>query len=181
MTESEMVALAQTEGFCAAVIDTGEIEFDPQFRDFCAENLCGKYGANYSCPPDCGSPEEMRRRILAYPRALVFQSVWPLPDVQDSAAVRDAKRRHNLGMLRVIDRLRAEGHGGLMAGASNCILCARCAILDRKPCPFPDRRFSCLSAYCIFVRKLAERCGMEYVTEPGTIAFFGLYAMEDVR
>ena len=30
-------------------------------------------------------------------------------------------------------------------------------------------------------RELAERCGMEYVTEPGTIAFFGLYAMEDVR
>lgn len=25
VTESEMVALAQTEGFCAAVIDTGEI------------------------------------------------------------------------------------------------------------------------------------------------------------
>lgn len=176
MTESEMLALAEEEGFRAAMIDTSEIEFDPRFRDFCAENLCGKYGANYACPPDCGTPEEMRRRLSAHPRAMVFRSVWPLPDLQDSAAIREAKRGHNLAMLRVVDRLRAAGCGGVMAGASNCILCARCAILDGKPCPFPDRRFSCLSAYCVFVRKLAERCGMDYVAEPGHVALFGLYS-----
>ena len=78
MTESEMVALAQAEGFCAAVIDTGEIEFDPQFRDFCAENLCGKYGANYACPPDCGTVQEMEERARQYRQDLVptVKSVW---------------------------------------------------------------------------------------------------------
>ncbi len=175
MTESEMLALARREGFEAGIVETGEIEFDPRFRTFCAENLCGKYGANYSCPPDCGTPEEMRARIVRYPRALVFRSEWPIADYQDQEAIRLAKREHNGGMLRAIDQMRAAGIEGTMAGASNCTLCARCKILDNAPCPFPERRFSCLSAYCVFVRKLAERCGMAYAADGG-IAFFGLFA-----
>ena len=34
----------------AAVVDTADIVFDPSFRPYCEENLCGQYGANYSCP-----------------------------------------------------------------------------------------------------------------------------------
>ena len=155
MTESEMLALARREGFEAGIVETGEIEFDPRFRTFCAENLCGKYGANYSCPPDCGTPEEMRARIARYPRALVFRSEWPIADYQDQEAIRLAKREHNGGMLRAIDQMRAAGIEGTMAGASNCTLCARCKILDNAPCPVPERRFSCLSAV---LRVRAQAC-----------------------
>ena len=64
MTWEEMTSIAAEEGFAAAVVtDTKDIPFDPSFRPLCAENLCGKYGANYSCPPDCGTPDEMRARI----------------------------------------------------------------------------------------------------------------------
>ena len=64
MTWEEMTSMAAEEGFAAAVVtDTKDIPFDPSFRPLCAENLCGKYGANYSCPPDCGTPDEMRARI----------------------------------------------------------------------------------------------------------------------
>ena len=98
-----------------------------------------------------------------------------IADYQDQEAIRLAKREHNGGMLRAIDQMRAAGIEGTMAGASNCTLCARCKILDNAPCPFPERRFSCMSAYCVFVRKLAERCGMAYAADGG-IAFFGLFA-----
>jgi predicted metal-binding protein len=79
-------------------------------------------------------------------------------------------------MLRVIERMKARGYWGLMGGASCCSLCERCAKLDEAPCPFPDARFSCLSAYCIYVKKLADACGMEYACKDGRLAFFGLYA-----
>ena len=74
MTWEEMTSIAAEEGFAAAVVtDTKDIPFDPSFRPLCAENLCGKYGANYSCPPDCGTPDEMRARDHS-PEELCFYS-----------------------------------------------------------------------------------------------------------
>ena len=53
MTPKEMIDLAVESGFAGAeVIGTEQIVFDPMFRPFCEENLCGQYGANHSCPPD---------------------------------------------------------------------------------------------------------------------------------
>ena len=60
MTEQEMIDLALAENFAGAVVvDTKDIVFDPIFRPCCAENLCGQYGVNYTCPPDCGTTAEM--------------------------------------------------------------------------------------------------------------------------
>ena len=77
MTEQTMIDLALQERFAAAVmVDTKDIVFDPIFRPCCEENLCGQYGVNYTCPPDCGSPEEMEARVRAHKRALVLQTIW---------------------------------------------------------------------------------------------------------
>ena len=84
--------------------------------------------------------------------------------------------REQQAMLRVIARLKQEGIRGKMAGASCCTLCERCAILDSEPCRDPERQFSCMSAYCIYVKALAETCGMEYTCSDGRLALFGLYA-----
>lgn len=61
MTQAQMIQFALEEGFAnAAIVDTKDIVFDPSFRPYCEENLCGQYNANYSCPPTCGTPEEMK-------------------------------------------------------------------------------------------------------------------------
>lgn len=172
-----MIALAMQEGFsAAAVMKVEDIVFDPMFRPFCAENLCGHYGMNYTCPPDCGSVEEMEARLRAYSRALVFQTKWPIFDYSDQQSIKEAKGFHNQAMRRVIAQLKQAGFHGVMAGASCCTLCEKCAIQLGERCRYPDQKWSCLSAYCIFVRKLAEKCGMEYACADGELAFFGLYA-----
>ena len=52
MDINDIIDIALGEGFAdAAIIDTGDIVFDASFRPYCEENLCGWYGANYSCPP----------------------------------------------------------------------------------------------------------------------------------
>ena len=153
-----------------------EVVFDPAFRPYCAQNLCGQYGANYSCPPDCGTPEEMEARMRQYRRALVFQTKWDIDDWYDNARIIRAKKAHNEAMLRAIARMKSQGYPGLMSGASCCSLCERCARRDDQPCPHTDIRFSCLSAYCIYVKKLADACGMEYACKDGSLALFGLYA-----
>lgn len=178
--DDEILETASKEGFSAAeIISTSEIAFDASFRTFCAENLCGNYGANYSCPPACGAPDEMKDSICAYDRALVLQSKLKIRDYGDAAAIKRAQRKHNAAMLRVVLRMHENGTDGLIVGASCCLLCKHCAILQSEPCRFPTRRYSCLSAYCINVKKLAECCGMEYNCSDGKLALFSLYAFSD--
>jgi predicted metal-binding protein len=118
----------------------------------------------------------MEHRMKAYHHALVLQTKWDITDYHDEQAIKAAKQSHNQGMLRIIEQLNLKGFSGVMAGASSCTLCERCAILDGEPCRDPKRQFSCLSAYCIYVKKLAEACNMEYACADGRLAFFGMYA-----
>lgn len=179
MTIKEMIDCAVDAGFsAAAVIDTSEIVFDPTFRPYCAENLCGKYGVNYSCPPDCGSPEEMKQRVLSHKKALVLQTLWEAPDYSDQAVTKKAKAAHNNASLELMKHFRAEGRDGFLVGAGGCSLCSPCAITKGEPCRFPDLRYSCMSAYCVFVKKLADACGMEYTFDSGLLAFFGMYVFD---
>ena len=180
MDQTALIDLAVEEGFAAAaVIDTQQIPFDPMFRPFCAENLCGQYGVNHSCPPDCGTPEQMKARLLDKKQALVLQTIWQIEDLTDQAAIKEAKAGHNAAELRLVKRLRQQGINGVIVGASGCALCKPCRKAQGQPCIFPDLQYSCMSAYCIFVKKLADRCGMEYDYGQGLLAFFGLYAMDD--
>ena len=177
MIVKQILQLARALGFAsAAVVDMADVPFDHYFRKYCEENLCGQYNANYSCPPLCGSPEQMERRLRAYKRALVLQTKWNITDYHDHAAIRKAKSTHNTAMLSLIDHMRREGHNGIMCGASCCSLCETCAMTGKHPCIKPNLKFSCMSAYCIYVKKLAEQCGMEYVCEDGKLALFGLFA-----
>lgn len=179
MTREQILELAVRSGFAdAAIVDTDQIVFDPSFRPYCAENLCGQYGANYSCPPDCGSPEEMKNRILSHKKALVLQTVWQVRDYSDAPAIKAAKRGHNAAELKLVAALRENGHGGIIVGASGCALCSPCAQTAGLPCRYPELKYSCMSAYCIFVRKLAELCKMEYDCGEGLLALFGMYAFD---
>lgn len=137
MTEREMITLAEQEGFAAAaVVNTAEIVFDPMFRPFCAENLCGQYGVNYSCPPDCGSPEEMKQRVLSHKRGLVLQTIWEISDYTDKKAIKHAKSSHNSAAIRLMRQFRQDGKEGFLVGASGCALCSPCALKEGKPCAF---------------------------------------------
>ena len=179
MTDEKMIQYAVEEGFAAAaIVDTTEIIFDPSFRPYCEENLCGQYGANYSCPPDCGSPEEMKQRVLAHKKALVLQTIWEVSDYSDMTVIKPAKIAHNQAEIRLVKRLRAEGCDGFIVGASGCALCSPCAQICGEPCRFPEYQYSCMSAYCIFVKKLADACGMEYDCGEGLLAFFGMYVFD---
>lgn len=179
MTYDEMIRWAYDEGFAAAAVtDTDSIVFDPMFRPYCEENLCGQYGANYSCPPDCGSPEAMKQKILSYKKALVLQTIWEISDYSDPAVIKPAKASHNAAQIRLIRRLREAGVQGFPVGASGCALCSPCRIQLGEPCRFPEYAYSCMSAYCIFVKKLADTCFMEYDCGDGLLAFFGMYVFD---
>lgn len=177
MTSNEqIVENALREGFSdAAVIDTDSIVFDASFRRYCEENLCGRYGANYSCPPDCGSPCEMRQKIMKYKHALVLRTVAAVKDINDADMIKSAKISHNAHAERIAEQMKKHGYNGLTVGASCCTLCNPCLKSEGRPCAFPQRQFSCMSAYCIFVKDLAGKCGMIYDYKDGALPLFGMY------
>lgn len=179
MTFQQMIDCAVAEGFSAAeIVDTDKITFDPSFRPYCEENLCGQYGANYTCPPDCGSPEAMKQKVMAHKHALVLQTIWEISDYTDKPAIKNAKGGHNQAAIRLMKQLRENGHPGFLVGASGCSLCTPCKRKLGQPCTFPEYAYSCMSAYCIFVKKLTDACGMEYDCGEGLLAFFGMYIFD---
>ena len=179
MLEKDMIQYAIEEGFSAAeIVNTEDIVFDFSFRPYCEENLCGQYGANYSCPPDCGSPEAMKQRVLAHKKALVLQTIWEISDYSNMDLIKPAKAAHNAAEIRLVKRLRADGRDGFIVGASGCALCSPCKQVLGQPCAFPQYQYSCMSAYCVFVKKLADKCGMEYDCGDGLLAFFGMYVFD---
>ena len=176
MTDQEILALAQAEGFSAALLPTQEIVTDGKFRRFCEENLCGHYGANYACPPDCGTVEETRRQLTAQPRALVLQRTWPICSFQNQEAVAHARVRHNAAVLRLARQLREHGLSGFCLGYNGCPLCDPCKQVIGQPCPHPDARISCMSAYCIDVAQLAQRCKLPFAWESDKLYLYGMFA-----
>lgn len=116
--------------------------------------------------------------MLAHKKALVLQTIWEISDYSDKTALKQAKNAHNTAEIQLVKRLRQEGCDGLIVGASGCALCSPCAITKDEPCRFPDYQFSCMSAYCVFVKKLADKCGMEYDCGDGLLAFFGMYVFD---
>lgn len=180
MTDFELVTLAQTEGFSAAILDVADVPVDGKFRLFCEENRCGQYNANYSCPPTCGSVEQMHRKILAGEKALVLKSEWPIESYQDTQGIRTGKSSHNNAMLRLNEKLKNDGYHGLIAGGSCCSLCDPCKMISAEPCAFPELRFSCMSAYCVDVAELARRCGMEFQWDTTRLYIYGMIILPKI-
>lgn len=175
----QFVKLAEESGFHYAVwIDSTELEFDASLRRYCEENLCGNYGQNYACPPDCGTTDEMEQRVRKYKKALVLQTITQVEDIMDGQETKSVKKKHNQITREFAAKMEETGGQGLMIMAGPCSLCAKCGIQEGISCRFPDKIASCLSAYCINARKMAESSGLEYWCKDNRVAFFSVYLTE---
>ena len=167
----------QRHGFLAPA----EIPFDPAVRAICQGNTCRGYGATWACPPGVGTFEDCRAQCLAYRRALVFSTSYPLEDSFDFAAMRAGM----LAFKEVCDRLgEAAGPivpGYLLLSNEGCFCCAACTYPD-APCRFPEKLHPSIEGYGILVSELARRTGIPYGV-PGAVTYFGalLFSSADFR
>ena len=71
MTEQEILRIAKEVGIeNSAFMNAKDLVFEFEFRKYCEMNQCGNFGKNYGCPPDCGTPAEMKDKVMKYSRAL---------------------------------------------------------------------------------------------------------------
>lgn len=179
MTDENLQKAAYEEGFHFAVfMDVKDLVFEHELRKYCVENLCGNYGCNYACPPDCGTPEELEAKAKKYRRVLVLETIYPVKDLMDNEETQGIRKKHNQRTKKYVEKIEKNGMKGLPVMAGPCTICEKCARLENKPCRFPDKLALSLSSYCINTGKMAEHCNLPFVCGNNEVAFFSLYLMD---
>lgn len=141
MIEERLLQKAGEIGFTNyKILDTCRLQFDSSFRKFCEDNYCGNYDNNYSCPPSCGTPEELREKAEKFSRILVLQTITPVQNIADNEETKVIKHRHNQMTWKLIDAFAEELGECIPAMAGPCGSCSPCAKQEGKECRFPEKK-----------------------------------------
>jgi predicted metal-binding protein len=152
-----------------------EMQFSSEFKDACAQNVCGKYGMCWMCPPDVGDIHELISRAKQYENIMVFQTIGQLEDSFDFEGMEEAAVKHNELTLIIAEKIRGikELNNSLLLGAGACNVCPRCTKPDSLPCAFPHKAIPSLEAYGVAVSELAKVSGLKYINGENTVTYFG--------
>lgn len=172
--EEKIASIAKEQGVDnSAFVDVDSVVFKREFRDACAVNACGKYGACWMCPPDIGDIDGLIAEAKAYKRVFVYQTIGRLEDSFDIEGMEEAARRHN-GIARALSpKLMTLLGKSLHLCAGACHLCGVCAKKTQEPCRFPDKAVPSLESYGVSVSELASACGLKYINGENTVTYFG--------
>ncbi len=153
----------------ACPLDPALLECREDVRAMCAQDRCGVYGKNWTCPPHCGSLEQCREKIGTYSRGILVQTVGALSKPIDTRGLRAAEQRHLESFRRFCQALRREHPHALCLGTGGCRLCRTCAYPE--PCRFPEAALSSMEAYGLFVTQVCRDCGAAYHHGEKTVTY----------
>ncbi|GHT93771.1 hypothetical protein FACS1894140_6860 [Spirochaetia bacterium] len=162
------------------------IKVREEVRGACAANKCKVYGANWSCPPACGSLAECEARLRHYTNGLILQTSGVLEDSLDYEAMERIGRTHGENLRSFNKQLRKLGAGDmdgsassidggsdfLLLGAGGCKRCDKCSCPD-APCRFPTEMLSSMEAYGMVVSDVCRDSGIPYYYGSGTLTYVG--------
>ncbi|MDR2451630.1 MAG: DUF2284 domain-containing protein [Candidatus Accumulibacter sp.] len=151
-------------------LEISALEFLPEVRQMCAANLCQAYNRNWTCPPACGTLEEIAAKTKEFHKGILVQTTAELDDDFDYDTMTKACRMQNARFQKLISKLRGHCSRLLPMGAGGCKICEVCAYPDEK-CRFPDMAFPSMEAYGLFVSAVCEKSGVKYYYGKGTITY----------
>ncbi len=164
------VQSAQKAGFTAAApLDPACLQAQAHVRAMCAQDKCGSYGRNWTCPPHCGTTEECQKKMQAYSRGILLQTQGQLSKAIDSRAYRQTEQRHLESFARFCQAIRRQYPDALCLGAGGCRVCKSCAWPE--PCRFPEKAVSSMEAYGLFVTQVCRDAGLPYYYGEKTITY----------
>ncbi len=171
MTTQELLALAGEIGFDHySEVNVPALEFRTEVRDMCAADRCHNYGRNWTCPPHCGTLEEVSSRAKTYHRGLLLQSTAQMEDDFDVESMQDTEILQKKRFTALLDRLRDLFPNFLPMATGGCTLCPSCSCPD-APCRFPDRAVPSMEAYGLVVSDVCKQSGLPYYYGPQTITY----------
>ena len=161
---------AERIGFDVAVaLDPQILVARSDVRAMCAEDKCGAYGRNWTCPPAVGTIEECQMRMQGFQRGILLQSIGYMSKTVDSKCYRETERRHQENFHTFSEEIRREYPNALCLGAGGCRVCRHCAYPD--PCRFPEKAVSSMEGYGLFVTQVCRDAGVAYYHGEKTITY----------
>ena len=154
----------------AAFFDPAMLEFRQDVREMCSANKCRIYNKNWACPPACGSVEDSVVKAKKYSRALMIQTTATLEDSFDFETMMQAGKDHKERFIKAVALVREFDPGCLPMGAGGCNICKECSYPD-EPCRFPDKAFTSMEAYGLYVAAECKKAGLEYNYGPNTLTY----------
>lgn len=171
MTMDGLLALGRLYGFeHVGELNIPALEFDPRVREMCAADRCHLYGRCWSCPPYCGTLEEVETKARKYKRGILLQSTGQMEDDFDYAAIESTMKRQHRQFANLVSVVRREYPGCLPMGSGGCPVCRVCTCPE-APCRFPERAIPSMEAYGLLVSKVCTDSGLGYNYGPKTITF----------
>ena len=170
MNYKALEKLALGSGFTHAVpLDPTTISLRQEVRDMC-KNGCQQYARRWSCPPGCGSLNELREMICHYKKGILVQTVTELEDEFDWDGMIKAQNRHQEHFHLFLEKLCAFNPEFLPLGTGCCMICKTCSYPD-APCRFPQKRISSMEACGMVVSEVCRQNRLKYYYGPNTIAY----------
>jgi len=134
MDKEEQIALSTGKKYGineAIVIYTSKIDVKDYVLLKCKFG-CTRYGKSYNCPPNTPTPDQTRRILTDYKKALIVGG-----EVKGGFI---GQKRISEGIIAIERALFLNGYYktfGLTPGS--CVICENCGLGDNKPCKYPEK------------------------------------------
>lgn len=173
MTNEELLKLAESCGFeHVGMLNVPALEFNPAVRGMCEAGRCGMFGKCWTCPPGCGTLEEIAAKAAVYQRGVLLQTTGQLEDDFDVETMMEAEQIQKDRFKAFVTELRKTYPNCLPMSSGACTMCPTCTYPD-APCRAPHLAIPSMEAYGLVVSKTCEDSGMKYYYGPLTITYSG--------
>lgn len=149
-------------------ISPSDIIFDEKVFASCAENKCGNYGQNHSCPPLSGTMEENKARFLKYEHGIIINKITDLGEFYERMKESAMEVADALNKLRKM----LEDKPVMIAGAGGCRVCKECAAKTNEECRFPDKRQYSMEGSGMNIVQMSLNFNMTYNAGDHRLGYF---------
>ena len=161
---------AKKLGFDAAVaLDPQKLVAREDVRAMCAEDKCGAYNKNWTCPPAVGTVEACQLKMRQYKSGILLQTVGHARKAVDSKCYRETEQRHRKSFYALAEAIRTAHPDALCLGAGGCRVCKQCAYPE--PCRAPEKAVSSMEGYGLFVTQVCRDAGVAYHHGDKTVTY----------
>lgn len=167
----ELFAWCEEIGFSHyGALNCAELRFLPEVRDMCAAGRCQMYGKSWSCPPHCGTLEEIAAKAKKYSRGILLQCTGSMEDDFDVECMMDTEGELKEKFKALVERVRGVYPDCYPMAAGTCTVCKTCTCPD-APCRFPEKAIPSMEASGLVVSEICEKSGLPYYYGPLTITY----------
>ena len=171
MTLQEVFSLCEEIGFSHyGELNTKALRFLPEVREMCAADRCQNYGRCWSCPPYCGTLEEVTEQAKKYHRGILVQSTGEMEDDFDVECMLDTEKLQKQRFHALVEQVREVYPDCLPMASGACTICKKCTCPE-EPCRCPDKAIPSMEAYGLFVSEVCEKSNLSYYYGTQTITY----------